>query len=225
MTTVSLLETARVSAEERARFRAMLPADELAAAERMSDAHLHICARAWVRASLTREAPEVPADAWTFERTEAGKPFVTAPSRAFEFSLSHTDGLVVVAVGGAGAGVGVDVESLARAPDILETVLRAFAPAELAALRTLPAAEQPRGAVELWTVKEAYLKGLGTGISRHLDRFAVAPEDLDQPRLRHERVWHVEEAPGWRVHTRVVGERWIVATAVAANETIAYRPA
>lgn len=167
-----------------------------------------------VRVELSRAHPSVAPDTWTFARTEADKPFVIGPvTSAASFNLSHTDGLAVVAVGP--SDVGVDAESLARGADILSTVLRAFAPAELAALRELPAERRAERAVELWTVKEAYLKGLGTGISRHLDRFAVSPL---APHL-----WMAEEAPDWRIHTRIVAGRWMVAVAAGAKEAIAYR--
>jgi 4'-phosphopantetheinyl transferase len=211
--TVALLDVTRVGAEELARLRATLSPSELEKAERMSDARLHICARGLVRRCLSRERPETPAEAWTFERTEAGKPFVTGPAPGPSFSLSHTDGLVAVAVG----ECGVDVEALSRGNEILDTVLRAFAPAELEEVRLLPADDQVRRAVELWTAKEAYLKALGTGISRHLDRVVLTHLGNG--------AWRVEESRDWRVETRVVLERWVLATAVPANEAIAYRPA
>jgi 4'-phosphopantetheinyl transferase len=171
-------------------------------------------ARTLVRRELSRAHPEIAPSTWTFARTEAGKPFVTGPITEghLAFNLSHTDRLAAVAVGP--SDVGIDVEALARGADILDTVLRAFAAEEVAALRALPTAEHEPRAVELWTVKEAYLKGIGTGISRHLDRFAVAPL---RPGL-----WAIEEAPNWRVHTKVVG-RWMLAVAADANEAIAYR--
>lgn len=212
---VASLEVARLSDAELDRFRALLPADELASATRMRDARLHLSARAFFRESLSRVHREIAPHEWTFARTDAGKPYVTGPaarlSRMPEASLSHTEGLVAVAV--ADAPVGVDVEPLARAPEVLETVRLAFAPAELAALSALPTAEQGRRAVELWTVKEAYLKALGTGISRHLDRFAVMPLGGG--------AWRIDESDAWRVHVRVVAERWIVAIAAGANASIA----
>jgi phosphopantetheinyl transferase len=182
----------------------------------LESARPQLDAQTLVRQELSLRHSGVRPRDWTFARTEAGKPFVTGPATdgAIAFNLSHTDGLAAVAVSVGPRDVGIDVEALARGADILDTVLRAFAPAEVAALRALPAPEHEHRAVELWTVKEAYLKGLGTGIARHLDRFVVAPLG---PGL-----WAVEEAPEWRVHTKVVG-RWMLAVAADANEAIAYR--
>lgn len=220
---VALLETARVSEPELARLHALLPPEERAAAERMADARTHVCARAHVRRCLSHERPAVPETAWTFSRTEAGKPFVTGPTAfapPLDLSLSHTDGLVVCAV--ASAPVGVDAEPLARAPEILETVLRAFAPPEVAALLALAPAERERRAVELWTVKEAYLKALGTGIARHLDRLVVRRDGRSGD---PEGLWRLEETEELCVRTRAFGDRWVVATAAGPRASITYRSA
>lgn len=205
MLAVTWLETAQA---RRATFRAVLAPEELATAERMralnADADGYLAARWLVRACLSRAVPAVAPAAWTFARTEAGKPFVTGPGHAADlhFNLSHTDGLVACAVGT--SAVGIDVEALERGTDILATVHRAFAPREL-----VPAPDARR-AVELWTVKEAYLKGLGTGIARHLDRFVVVPEAPDR--------WRAEESADWCVHTRLVGGRWVLAVAARVTE-------
>lgn len=175
--------------------------------------HARVDAHALARHELSRAHPAIAPDAWTFARTPEDKPFVTGPLTTSSFNLSHTDGLAVVAVGP--HDVGIDAEPLAHGGDLLDTVLRAFAPAEIAALRALPAERHAHRAVELWTVKEAYLKGLGTGIARHLDRFTVSPLGPD--------LWIANEAPDWRIHTRVVAGLWLIATAAGANEPIAYR--
>jgi 4'-phosphopantetheinyl transferase len=51
---------------------------------------------------------------------------------------------------------------------------RFFAPAEAAALASLPASEQQVRFYEYWTVKEAYLKARGLGLALPLDGFAVS---------------------------------------------------
>lgn len=188
---VSVLSVGEVDDARLDAFWTVLSKMERAEAERVADRRGVICARALVRFALSYARPEIAADAWTFERDEAGKPHVSGVTDAPAFNLSHTTGLAVCAVG---AGpLGVDAEPLANGPDILETVLGNFAPPEVIALRGLSPEQQLRRAVELWTVKEAYLKGLGTGISRRLDRFIVTPAEAG---------WTVSEDPRWRVTTR-----------------------
>ena len=100
-----------------------------------------------------------------------GRPVLAGERRPLEFSLSHAGALVAVAV--AGAPVGVDVEELPR-PGTVAEVSSALHPAERA---EIAAAEQPSAAfARLWTRKEAYLKGLGTGLGRALDLDYVGSE-------------------------------------------------
>lgn len=78
------------------------------------------------------------------------------------FSLSHSHGLVLYGV--AGTPVGVDVQ---RVPDAatVELCLPRLHPAERDEVLRAPEARRPRLFAELWSRKEAYLKGLGTGLS------------------------------------------------------------
>ncbi|MFD7625562.1 4'-phosphopantetheinyl transferase family protein [Streptomyces sp. NPDC059851] len=93
-----------------------------------------------------------------------GRPRLSAAEPAVEFSLSRAGGLAVVAL--ATAPVGIDVESRAfRHPDSpLDGMVRRLHPAERAALAELPPARREEGFLSCWVRKEAYLKGIGTGL-------------------------------------------------------------
>jgi 4'-phosphopantetheinyl transferase len=67
--------------------------------------------------------------------------------------------------GAAAAEVGVDVESFSRAEEIVPLAPRVFSAAECAQLDALPANELPDRALSLWTLKEAYIKARGMGLS------------------------------------------------------------
>ncbi|MEV3934318.1 MULTISPECIES: 4'-phosphopantetheinyl transferase superfamily protein [unclassified Streptomyces] len=97
-----------------------------------------------------------------------GRPRVLGMPGAPEFSLSHSHGLAVVAV--TEPRVGADVQRL-PSDATAEACLPALHPAERAELAGLPVAERTRAFGRLWTRKESYLKGLGTGLGRgvHLD--------------------------------------------------------
>lgn len=142
----------------------------------------YLVTRALSRWALSRWIPSVAPSDWRFERTEAGKPFVVSPRidgddgrvRLPRFSLANAGGLVVCAMGAPGLrGLGVDVETKSRGGELAATAARFFSPRELDALRVLDEAGQRRRTVELWTLKEAYLKARGGGISVHLNRFGV----------------------------------------------------
>ncbi|MET9558495.1 4'-phosphopantetheinyl transferase superfamily protein [Streptomyces sp. NPDC006645] len=83
------------------------------------------------------------------------------------FSLSHCAGVVLIGV--ADVLVGVDVERLPSRRTV-ELCLARLHPRERAELLRVRRAERPLEFCRLWTRKEAYLKALGTGLSRGLDR-------------------------------------------------------
>jgi 4'-phosphopantetheinyl transferase len=88
---------------------------------------------------------------------------VAGTDPSVHFSLSHGGDLVLVGI--AGTPVGVDVEALPEEQVAADLSTRLH-PAEQ---REIAAAEQPRLAfARVWTRKEAYLKGIGTGLSRGL---------------------------------------------------------
>lgn len=78
------------------------------------------------------------------------------------FSLSHSDGLALIAV--SGLRVGADVEGLPR-PAITDELLPSLHPREQSALRALPDAVRPGALARVWTRKEAYLKATGVGLA------------------------------------------------------------
>jgi len=98
--------------------------------------------------------------------------------RDLEFNLSNTKGLVVCAI--SRDQVGVDVEPRARGTSVVPIADTVFSQDELAALRALPESEQPRRAIELWTLKESFIKARGLGLSLPLDRFTML---LDADRI------------------------------------------
>lgn len=150
-----------------ARCRAALdPDDEARAARYLFERNTRefVITRALARAVL---APLVPGPL-RFTRTEAGKPELEPPGE-LRFNLTNTIHLVCCGVT-RGRTLGVDAEPLARAPDVLALAETIFTPAERAALRA--AGERGgRLAVELWTLKEAYMKARGLGL-------ALPPEDM-----------------------------------------------
>ncbi len=141
---------------------------------REEDRHAFVVTRALVRAVLSQHGPSSP-DAWRFDINAHGCPSVVdaqAGSPRLEFNVSHTAGLVAMAVV-RGHRVGVDVEDARRV--VREDIAgRFFAPAEVADLRGLPVAEQPRVFFDYWTLKEAYIKARGMGLAIPLGDFAFA---------------------------------------------------
>jgi 4'-phosphopantetheinyl transferase len=157
----------------------MLSPDERARMQRFHferDRHTYVVAHALVRTALSRYATCAPA-AWAFTVNEYGRPDI-APglcARPLRFNLSHTDGLVAVAIA-LERDVGVDVEHMYPPSFDLGVAGHFFAPAEIAALEAQPSEAQRDRFFAYWTLKEAYIKARGMGLALPLHQFAF---DLD----------------------------------------------
>lgn len=166
-----------------ASYRALLTPQELAQRDRFHfarDRHRYLLTRVLVRTILSRYAPIEPHD-WRFANGPFGRPRIdddpdVEETRGLDFNLSHTAGLIVLAIA-RNIELGVDVENIRR-PAVLEAVDHFFAPAEARSLGALPATLQPHRFFELWTLKESYIKARGMGLQIPLDSFAFA---LDVP--------------------------------------------
>ncbi|MEE1930430.1 4'-phosphopantetheinyl transferase superfamily protein [Streptomyces sp. TRM 70351] len=94
-----------------------------------------------------------------------GRPVLAPGMPRLHFSLSHSSGLV--AFGIARSPVGIDVEKLPT-EETVELCIADLHPREQAELAELTGEERLAAFARLWTRKEAYLKGIGTGLSRDL---------------------------------------------------------
>ena len=156
---------------------ALLSSEELARHERFRverDRREFAVAHALLRTTLSQFGG-LPPDAWRFDSGPHGKP-VLAPgvSRTpLAFNLSHTRGLVAcVVVAGAPGGtidVGLDVECVTRSTDWRGIASRYFSVAEIAQIDRVAEGARATRFFELWTLKEAFAKALGLGLSQALD--------------------------------------------------------
>jgi 4'-phosphopantetheinyl transferase len=124
---------------------------------------------------LSAYADVDPAE-WRFVRNECGRPEPMWNGKPpVRCNLSKTNGLVACVVT-RDAEAGIDVEDIRRIDDPMELAGYAFSSAELADLKSLAADEQRTRFFEYWTLKEAYLKARGVGLSEPLDRFSFGVE-------------------------------------------------
>ncbi|HYO62505.1 MAG TPA: 4'-phosphopantetheinyl transferase superfamily protein [Pyrinomonadaceae bacterium] len=109
-----------------------------------------------------------------FTYNDYGKPSLDmGAADDLRFNVSHSKGLALYAFA-RGREVGVDVEFLKAEFGGEGIAARFFSPAEVAALRALPEADQTRAFFDCWTRKEAYIKAQGQGLSLPLDGFDVS---------------------------------------------------
>jgi 4'-phosphopantetheinyl transferase len=171
--------TTAIADEEVDALSALLSDDERARARRFvfaRDRRDYTAAHALLRRTLSLYA-DVRPTGWIFEAADGQKPVIAAPPTALTFNLSHTHGLVACAVA-RGTSIGVDVESIDRLSSGREIAERFFSPFECRGLDAREPSDYTPRFIELWTLKESYLKGIGKGLSHPLDNFSF---DLDRP--------------------------------------------
>jgi 4'-phosphopantetheinyl transferase len=135
-----------------------------------------------LRRTLSRYDTASP-ELWQFEAASGAKPYLKPGSPGSEacspldFNLSHTHGLVACVVG-RGAKVGIDVERIDRLHDAIGLATRFFSPAEVTDLNHyLGENARARRFIELWTLKESFIKAIGKGLSQPLDSFSFGLDE------------------------------------------------
>ena len=131
----------------------------------------YLASHALARNALSHVHP-LPLYAWNYSVNAYGKP-TPIPECGLRFNQSNSVELAVclVACHGTetdtevGPEVGIDVEAFSRSEEIVPLAPKVFSLAEQAQLNALPAAERPHRALSLWTLKEAYIKARGMGLS------------------------------------------------------------
>ena len=155
----------------------VLPCLSLEEQERMrkfykkSLSHVFLAAHGLKRNVLAQMTGCLPSEL-QFEASEQGKPLISGPAMAtdWHFNLSHTHGLVAVAA--SCQPVGIDVEELSRQVPDLDIAKRYFSQREYQHIAATAPSEQARLFLQYWTLKEAFLKAEGWGLSQRLDAVA-----------------------------------------------------
>jgi 4'-phosphopantetheinyl transferase len=154
-----------------------LSPDERARADRFlfaEDRRDYTLAHDLLRRCLSIYRPAEPS-AWEFDIEPSGKP-VLRGDHAISFNLSHTRGLVACAIG-AGIPIGVDAEGAGRVVDAGAIATRYFSPSEVAALAQFGDPTHRLRFLDLWTLKEAFIKAVGIGLSQPLHSMSFGLDD------------------------------------------------
>ncbi len=144
------------------------------------DRNSFLTSRSLRRHVLSHYAAVAPSQ-WQFTSNQHGRPGIAYPltDDPLEFNSSKSGDLVVCAVT-RGVGVGVDIERLDR-PVSAGLVESIFSPREIVALQALPLSDRNKRLLTHWTLKEAYVKARGLGLSIPLDSVAFTVSDSPRP--------------------------------------------
>ncbi len=151
----------------------------------------HVIGRGMMRQLLSTSG--VHPQSIRFATLPHGRPIVQSPAELRRpFNVSHTGGLVLGGLVDANAPlavdresgdglVGVDVERIDRCTDVA-LAERYFSAPEVAYVRSHRNVDAQREAfLRVWTLKESFIKAIGTGLSTPLADFAFRDIESDAP--------------------------------------------
>jgi len=171
---------------------------------RESDCRCFMAARIALRRLLEQYTGR-PAAELELQMTEFGKPYL--PGSPVNFNVSHSGGIVLMAFSRE-VPVGVDIERVRPGVQARQIARRWFTPEEVRWMEAVPALETARF-FELWTRKEALVKGAGSGLFRELNSFSALPDRV--------RLADAPEAGGWFLRTLDAPPGFFAAAAAAAE--------
>ncbi len=192
-----LLDFSTLTENQIANLSKLLSPEELTRAQTFKHKqHDFVATRALVRKVLAHYT-SMPTSSLEFARREEGKPYLTNAPFPIYFNLSHSGSFAVLAVSTVGE-IGVDIETI-RARNFLAIAERYYHADELKQLMATPEAEREQLFFKLWTLKEAFFKATGGGISSGLNKavFAVTNKNINAqlaPELNeHETAWQFQQ--------------------------------
>ncbi len=104
-----------------------------------------------------------------FDKNSYGKPYINKIPK-FCFNISHAGDYVLCAV--SGSSVGIDIEKI-NDIDFYNIAQNYFADNEFRYIVNVDEKYQLSRFYEIWTLKESYLKCVGSGLSKDLDSFTI----------------------------------------------------
>ncbi len=129
----------------------------------------YLITRIFVRWVLTEYEPKVRPKDWLFTTNQYGRPeimpgFIETP---LTFNITHSGNIIALAITSHRA-IGVDTEAVRDIPNFMDLAKSHFTQSEFKSISLQPLHLQSKRFFEIWTLKESYIKALGTGLSTDL---------------------------------------------------------
>ncbi|MBO0344295.1 4'-phosphopantetheinyl transferase superfamily protein [Roseibium sp. CAU 1637] len=198
------LDLAEIGEGDWGRLASLLNEEERSRSERFHferDKQVYVAAHASCRGLLTYCTGHAP-QSWQFAAEDYGKPELVCPPDGprLRINISHTRGLAAVALT-VDRDIGVDVEWLQRSAPTEKLAESVFAARECEILAAVPDSQKIETFLSFWTLKEAYVKAIGKGLSQPLAAFSFDLETLrihfdDTVRDDPENWWFERYRPG-----------------------------
>lgn len=172
-----------------------------------------------LRLVLSKYVPQIKPGDWEFNRNEHGKPYIANQNShcSLQFNLSHSKDLIALAI--ANTAIGVDVENISRPIDPLPLAKRYFTVDEYNLIRKLSKNAQRNKFLQIWTLKEAYVKACGKGLAHLLNKinFIIHNDDTITATFSEELN---SNSTKWQFKIVQPDEQHLVALAVASSAEI-----
>ena len=149
-----------------------------------------------------------------FTYSDRGKPQLSLNLNPhnLQFNVSHSQHLALYAFTYQ-EKVGIDLEYLRSLKDAASIARRFFAPKEYELIASLTGEKQQKVFFQTWTIKEAYLKATGEGLSGSINEVEVLFED-NQPVNLAAIGGNVQLAADWLVYNFIPTDNFIATVAV-----------
>lgn len=192
------LATTSISESISQRLQRQLSAAELERVRRFrrpADQRRQLLARGLVREALGGLAGIDPSEL-EFGTESRGKPHLISPANlGVNFNLSHSGEWVALVVAH-GTPVGVDIEAPDPTHPMEAIAQRYFGPLERASVLRTTGSARISEFYRIWTVREAYLKATGSGLSGASSRDLLRSDgQLQDPQWQ---VWRLREPSGYQ---------------------------
>lgn len=181
----------------------------------------YLAAHVLLRLTLSRYV-DLPPSAWIIERKAHGRPEIANRGvPPLRFNLTHTDGLSACVVT-LNDDCGIDAEQLGAPHDLEAVSRRMFSPAEASELEQLEGDIRLKYFYSRWTLREAYVKARGTGLSLGTRKihFDVDPDQRVTAEFSAELN---DDASRWQFKLLNPGSSYVMSVALASGKTIVGR--
>lgn len=159
------------------------------------DRRQYLATHALARTALSHFVPREP-ETLQFSTNDWGKPNLD-PDCGIRFNLSNCSGLVACLIA-RGTEVGIDAEAWERGAEIAGLRAEVFSEAEQHQLERLPEHEKLDRALTLWTLKEAWVKAMGMGLSLPLNRVSFLQDEAGEIRMMLDKNGPEDSGQCWR---------------------------
>lgn len=179
------------------------------------DRHKYLTIHAAVRQILSGYLNQPPAKI-EYAYTDYGKPYLAGNGdQALHFNLSHSGWIALLGIT-MDREIGIDIEQMRVESVDPRVARRFFAPNESSALFAMPESERVKAFFNCWTRKEAFVKGVGEGLSYPLDQFEISVDanGSNNPIIHLKTYRNPLDADQWRIQHLAPGDGYTGALAV-----------